>query len=66
MRDLLRFSGKADGGLLEAEERPGLGLEAVPVEAGQRDVGALQLHRAAQHRACGQRGRTGSRGYYPL
>lgn len=51
--DLLRLRRERDAGLLEAEERPGLGLEAVPVEAGQRHVGAVQLHGAAQHHACG-------------
>lgn len=49
--DLLGLGSEADAGVLEAEEGPGLGLEAVAVEAGQRHVGAVQLHRAAQHHA---------------
>lgn len=39
--DLLRLSGETDAGVLEAEERPRLGLQTVSVEARQRDIGAL-------------------------
>lgn len=54
--DLLCLGPEGDVGLLQVEQRPGLGPEVGPVEAGQRCVVAMETHGAAElHGVFGER-----------
>ena len=50
--NLLSIAHEADGRILEAEERPGLGLEVDAVEAGQRDVLSAKFEHAFAKKKC--------------